>query len=344
MQEINGPRPRGDRRGDRRREGRSAAVPGRLPDRDRTRRPRLRGPARGHSASFPGRWRRPWRNASAGPAALSKPRRRSPPRGGRPPRRARRHARFGGGTGVAGAGGEGRIGTADRKAGCRRSWRAAIGAYKAVWQRRGIPILSIQASGDISEHCTRWRRRSWLVAPTSKHQPTTSATSPLDAGGDGASRLCPCRFRAGHAMMAANGIAAHGSVIPLAVTCAFSELRTAGDAHGGADRGCRGTFVFSSSIRHRRPGAPPASRDAGRPARHAQHAGHAARRRGGSRRVLGDRPGTWSGPVSLVFTARRCRRFARDGGPENRSRRGAYVLAEAEGAARRVTLLWTGWR
>jgi transketolase len=53
-----------------------------------------------------------------------------------------------------------------------------------------------------------------------------------------------------------------------------------------------------------------------------------------------------SGPVSLVFARQVLPRVRADDGSENdndnRSRRGAYVLAEAEGGVRRVTLLATG--
>ena len=49
-----------------------------------------------------------------------------------------------------------------------------------------------------------------------------------------------------------------------------------------------------------------------------------------------------TGPVSLVFARQSLPQLRRDGGSENRSARGAYVLAEAEGGARRITLLSTG--
>jgi transketolase len=51
-----------------------------------------------------------------------------------------------------------------------------------------------------------------------------------------------------------------------------------------------------------------------------------------------------SGPVSLVFARQALPRVrdADDAGTDNRCRRGAYVLAQAKGGARRVTLLATG--
>jgi transketolase len=49
-----------------------------------------------------------------------------------------------------------------------------------------------------------------------------------------------------------------------------------------------------------------------------------------------------TGPVSLVFARQVLPRVRSDNGSDNGSRRGAYVLAEAEGGARRVTLLATG--
>ncbi len=48
------------------------------------------------------------------------------------------------------------------------------------------------------------------------------------------------------------------------------------------------------------------------------------------------------GPVSLVFARQGLPRVRDDAGPQNRSSRGAYVLAEARGASREVTLLATG--
>lgn len=48
------------------------------------------------------------------------------------------------------------------------------------------------------------------------------------------------------------------------------------------------------------------------------------------------------GPASLIFSRQPVPALRRDGGAENRCTRGAYVLAEATGGARRVTLLSTG--
>ena len=48
------------------------------------------------------------------------------------------------------------------------------------------------------------------------------------------------------------------------------------------------------------------------------------------------------GPVSLVFARQGLPRVRDDAGAENRSSRGAYVLAEARGTSREVTLLATG--
>jgi transketolase len=49
-----------------------------------------------------------------------------------------------------------------------------------------------------------------------------------------------------------------------------------------------------------------------------------------------------SGPVSLVFARQALPRVRTDGSADNLSRRGAYVLEEAQAGARRVTLLATG--
>ncbi len=48
------------------------------------------------------------------------------------------------------------------------------------------------------------------------------------------------------------------------------------------------------------------------------------------------------GPTSLVFARQALPPVRRDGGAQNRSARGAYVLAEAQGGPRRVTLIATG--
>lgn len=49
-----------------------------------------------------------------------------------------------------------------------------------------------------------------------------------------------------------------------------------------------------------------------------------------------------TGPCSLVFSRQPLEPARRDGAEENRSARGAYVLAEADGGARRATILATG--
>jgi transketolase len=49
-----------------------------------------------------------------------------------------------------------------------------------------------------------------------------------------------------------------------------------------------------------------------------------------------------TGPSTLVFARQALPPVRRDAGDELASRRGAYVLAEAEGGARKVTLLATG--
>ncbi len=49
-----------------------------------------------------------------------------------------------------------------------------------------------------------------------------------------------------------------------------------------------------------------------------------------------------SGPAALVFARQALPRVRSDDGSDNLARRGAYVLAEAEGGVRRVTLLATG--
>ena len=49
-----------------------------------------------------------------------------------------------------------------------------------------------------------------------------------------------------------------------------------------------------------------------------------------------------TGPCALMFSRQPLEAVRTDGSGENRSSRGAYVLAEAEGGARRATILATG--
>ena len=114
------------------------------------------------------------------------------------------------------------------------------------------------------------------------------------------------------------------------------RLRAPGDAHGRAD-GPAGEVRLQPRLDRRRQerADAPAGRDPGVAARDAQHAGAASGRCGRSRRVLGDRArASHAARRRWSSRARRCPRCGAAHAADNLSRRGAYVLAEAEGGAR----------
>lgn len=223
-------------------------------------------------------------------------------------------------------------------------WRAALHEYKARAAAEGKAEFSIQTSGDIAallyedlpEIATGCAD---LEAPTNHKRQLVAFSAENPSG-----RYLHCGIRE-HAMAAlANGMAAHGGVIPVAVTylpfCDYERpaMRMA------ALMGLPVKFVFShDSIGIGKNGPT-----------HQPVEVLAALRAMPNMLVL--RPAdaveaaeAWeialdhtTGPVSLVFARQALPGLRRDGGAENRSARGAYVLAEAEGGARQVTLLSTG--
>lgn len=177
-----------------------------------------------------------------------------------------------------------------------------------------------------------------LEAPTS-HKRRLRAFTATDRGG--AYVHCGVREHLMGAM--ANGMAAHGGVIPLAVTyLAFSDYERAAMRMAALMR-LPVRFVFSHDsigIGKNGPTHQPVEILASlrampnmlvmRPADAVEAAECwevALEHRGG--------------PVSLVFARQALPHVRRDANGPNRARRGAYVLAQAEGA-RRVTLLATG--
>lgn len=226
----------------------------------------------------------------------------------------------------------------------KAGWRERIYAFKERVARDGEAAFSIAASGEIAaavydilpEIMTACAD---LEAPTNHKRQLTA----FDAG-NRAGRYLHCGVRE-HAMGAlANGMAAHGGVIPLAVTyLPFSDYERPA-MRMAALMGLPTLFVFSHDsigIGKNGPTHQPVEIIASLRA---------------MPNMLVMRPcdaveaaEAWeialeheTGPISLVFARQSLPQLRRDGGPENRSARGAYVLAEAEGGARRVTLLSTG--
>nr|WP_103872563.1 transketolase [Bosea lathyri] len=223
-------------------------------------------------------------------------------------------------------------------------WRETIHAFKERAAREGRAEFSIATSGEIAARLYDVLPEvvtacADLEAPTN-HKRQLAAFTARDRAG----RYLHCGVRE-HAMGSlANGIAAHGGVIPLAVTyLPFSDYERPA-MRMAALMGLPTIFIFSHDsigIGKNGPTHQPVEIIASlrampnmlvlRPcdAVEAAEAWEIA---------LEHR----TGPISLVFARQSLPQLRRDGCRENRSARGAYVLAEAEGGARRVTLLSTG--
>jgi transketolase len=226
----------------------------------------------------------------------------------------------------------------------KAGWREAIHAFKQRTAQDGKAEFSIASSGEIAAALYEVLPEMMtacadLEAPTN-HKRQLAAFNASDRAG----RYLHCGVRE-HAMGAlANGMVAHGGVIPLAVTyLPFSDYERPA-MRMAALMGLPTLFVFSHDsigIGKNGPTHQPVEIIASlrampnmlvlRPcdAVEAAEAWEIA---------LDHR----SGPISLIFARQSVPLLRRDGGPENRSARGAYVLAEAEGGARKVTLLSTG--
>ncbi|MBL8325052.1 MAG: transketolase [Rubrivivax sp.] len=223
-------------------------------------------------------------------------------------------------------------------------WQQALAAYKQAAQSAAPAASGIFLSAEINEALDpvlpeRLVACADLEAPTN-HKRGLAAFTATDRLG----RYVHCGVRE-HVMGAmANGMAAHGGVLPLAVTyLAFADYERPA-MRMAALMGLPVKFVFShDSIGIGRNGPT-----------HQPVEGLAALRAMPNMRVF--RPADaveaaecWelalqhrTGPCSLVF-ARQALPLVRHGhAAECLSRHGAYVLMEAEGAARQVTLLATG--
>ena len=226
-------------------------------------------------------------------------------------------------------------------------WRDVLLDYKRGALERGAARRAASSiSAEINDLLVDAHARAHgrLRRPRGAHQPQAPPDAPSRRE-DRSGAYVHCGVRE-HVMGAmANGMAAHGGVVPLARHLPrLLRLRAPGDAHGRADGAAGEVRVQPRLDRHRPQRADaPAGRDPGVAARDAQHAGAAPGRCGRGGRVLGDRARAsqrarrrWSS------RARRCRTCARMHTSANLSRRGAYVLAEADGGPREVTLLATG--
>lgn len=223
------------------------------------------------------------------------------------------------------------------------AWSEVTASYKAQAIAAGEPVASISSSGDVAgalydvipEIMTCCAD---LEAPTN-HKRQLEAFSSVHAIG----RYVHCGVRE-HAMGAlANGMAAHGGVIPVAVTyLAFADYERPA-MRMAALMGLPVKFVFShDSIGIGRNGPT-----------------HQPVEILASLRVMPNmlvlRPADaaemaecWeimlqhtTGPASLVCARQLLPQLRSEPGTDNRARRGAYVLADSDGE-RRVTLLATG--
>jgi transketolase len=223
-------------------------------------------------------------------------------------------------------------------------WRAALHAHKAAKAAEAKPDFLIQTSSDAASLLYHHLPQiivgcADLEAPTN-HKRQLSAFDAAHPGG----RYIHCGVRE-HAMGSlVNGIAAHGGLIPLAVTyLPFSDYERPA-IRMAALMGAPSIFVFSHDsigIGKNGPTHQPVEILASlrampnlmllRPCDAVETAE--------AWELALDRK---DGPTALVFARQSGPTLRRDGGPENQSARGAYVLAQAEGGARRVTLLSSG--
>ena len=222
-------------------------------------------------------------------------------------------------------------------------WRSITSNYKLRAIADGKPAYSIETSGELASELYDLVPQIMtccadLEAPTNHKRQLEAFTASNNRG-----RYVHCGVRE-HAMGSlANGIAAHGGVIPLAVTyLAFADYERPA-MRMAALMGLPVKFIFSHDsigIGKNGPTHQPVEILASlralpnmlvmRPADAAEMAE--------CWEIMLEHT---TGPASLVCARQQLRLLRSDQSPENRSRRGAYVVAEAT-AARRVTLLATG--
>jgi transketolase len=222
-------------------------------------------------------------------------------------------------------------------------WQRVLDDYRKQAVERGEAQAGITISAEINDLLAQLPERmvgcADLEAPTS-HKRSLLAFTAEDRGG--AYVHCGVREHVMGAM--ANGMAAHGGVIPLAVTyLAFADYERPA-MRMAALMGLPVKFVFShDSIGVGKNGPT-----------HQPVEILASLRAMPNMRVF--RPADaveaaecWalayehrSGPSTVVFARQSLPLVRRSHSPDNLCERGGYVLAEAEGGKRRVTLLATG--
>lgn len=223
-------------------------------------------------------------------------------------------------------------------------WRAPLRAYKANAAERSEPRPSIASSGDVA--ALLYDTVPELMAGCADLEASTNHKRQLAAftSENPAGRYLHCGVRE-HAMGAmANGMAAHGGVIPAMITyLAFSDYERPA-MRMAALMGLPVKFVFSHDsigIGKNGPTHQPVETLASlralpnmlvlRPADAVETAE--------CWEIAMDHR---SGPVTLALSRQPLPIVRRDVEPDNRCRRGAYVLSEAETGDRRVTLVATG--
>ncbi len=224
------------------------------------------------------------------------------------------------------------------------SWRDAIHAYKAAAAASSDARFSIMTSGDIAAALYDIVPEM-LVACADLEAPTNHKRhlSPFSAAHP-EGRYLHCGVRE-HAMGSlANGIAAHGGAIPLAVTyLAFSDYERPAMRMAALMK-LPVKFIFSHDsigIGKNGPTHQPVEILASlraMPEMWVMRPADAVEAAEVWELALERR----DGPVTLVFARQALEPLRHDGGSENRSARGAYVLHEAVCGPRRVTLLATG--
>ncbi|MGF7177589.1 transketolase [Azospirillum doebereinerae] len=228
--------------------------------------------------------------------------------------------------------------------GLPEGWRDVIAAYKTRAAETAPEQPSVQSSGEVVALLTDLFPEmvvacADLEAPTNHKRHLTAFTA---EDRNGAYVHCGVREHLMGAM--ANGMAAHGGVVPLSVTyLAFSDYERPA-MRMAALMGLPVRFVFSHDsigIGKNGPTHQPVEILASlraMPNMLVLRPADAVETAEAWEIALEHR----SGPSTLVFSKQPLPAVRRVHEPGNRVRRGAYVLAEGEGGARRVTLLATG--
>lgn len=223
-------------------------------------------------------------------------------------------------------------------------WEGALRAFKARAAETGHSDHGYKISGDIVDRLTEAIPEMFTGAPDLEGATLHKRRLPSFTAEDRSGRYVHYGIRE-HAMGSMlNGMAAHGGVVATGITyLVFSDYERPA-IRMAALMGLPVTFVFSHDSIGIGTNGPT----------HQPVEFLAAFR--AIPNMLTLRPADaveaaecWeialthrTGPCSLVFSRQPLEPARRDGGAENRSARGAYVLEEAEGGARRATILATG--